>query len=292
MERVLDEENIRLALQKVRSNKGSPGMDGMTVSELVLRFDTLWPSVAPLVLEGRYRPQPVLRKTIPKPGGGERSLGIPTVMDRVVQQALLQVLEPILDPLFSDHSYGFRRGRNAHQAVLKAKSYLEEGYGWVVDVDLEKFFDRVNHDVLMNRLAWRIRDKRLLRLVRAFLNSGIMADGVKIRSEEGTPQGGPLSPLLANLLLTDLDRELESRGLRFVRYADDCNVYVGSERAGLRVMASMERFLEVKLRLKVNRAKSAVARPSERRFPGVSSNSTSWGGDPSPILEEIPDACS
>jgi group II intron reverse transcriptase/maturase len=187
----------------------------------------------------------------------------------VIQQALLQVLEPILDPTFSPHSYGFRAGRSAHQAVLAAKSYIEEGYGWVVDVDLEKFFDRVNHDVLMNRLARRIQDKRLLRLVRSFLNSGIMADGVKIRSDEGTPQGGPLSPLLANLLLDELDKELESRGLRFARYADDCNVYVRSERAGQRVMASMERFLEVRLRLKVNRDKSAVARPAERRFPRI-----------------------
>jgi group II intron reverse transcriptase/maturase len=237
----------------------------------------------------------VLRKVIRKPGGGERLLGIPTAMDRLVQQAILQVLEPILDPLFSDHSYGFRRGRSAHQAVLRAKGYVAEGYDWVVDVDLEKFFDRVNHDVLMNRLAWRIRDKRLLRQVRAFLNSGIMADGVKVRSEEGTPQGGPLSPLLSNLLLTDLDRELESRGLRFVRYADDCNVYVRSERAGLRVMASMERFLEVKLRLKVNRAKSAVGRPSERRFPGLSSVSSGSAGadlDPSWVAQTLPSASS
>lgn len=269
MERILDPENIRRAIRKVKSNKGAPGGDGITVKDLPAHFEAVWPSIEPLVREGRYRPEPVLRKTIPKPGGGERRLGIPTVMDRVIQQAILQVLEPILDPSFSPHSYGFRKGKSVHQAVLAAKTYIEQGFGWVVDVDLEKFFDRVNHDVLMNRLAWRIQDKRLLRLIRAFLNSGIMADGVKIRSEEGTPQGGPLSPLLANLLLDELDKELESRGLRFARYADDCNVYVRSERAGQRVMASMERFLEVRLRLKVNRAKSAVARPAERRFPGL-----------------------
>lgn len=270
MERILDPANLRQAIAKVKSNKGAPGPDGISVRELDAHFESVWPCIASSVLEGRYRPAPVLRKTIPKPGGGERNLGIPTVMDRVIQQAILQVLTPILDPTFSEHSYGFRPGRSAHQAVLAAKSYAEQGYGWVVDLDLEKFFDRVNHDVLMNRLAWRIRDKRLLRLVRAYLNAGIMADGVKVRLEEGTPQGGPLSPLLANLLLDDLDKELESRGLHFARYADDCNVYVGSERAGHRVMDSLERFLEVKLRLKVNRAKSAVARPAERRFPWLS----------------------
>jgi RNA-directed DNA polymerase len=268
MELVVDESNIRLAVQKVKSNRGAPGADGISVDDLEAHLSSVWPEVSLLVLEGRYRPSPVLRKVIPKAGGGERALGIPTVRDRVIQQALLQVLEPMLDPTFSPHSYGFRPGRSAHQAVLAARSYIEEGYDWVVDVDLEKFFDRVNHDVLMNRLARRIGDKRLLRLVRSFLNAGIMADGVKIRSEEGTPQGGPLSPLLANLLLDELDRELESRGLRFARYADDCNVYVRSERAGQRVMASMERFLEVRLRLRVNRAKSAVARPAERRFLG------------------------
>jgi RNA-directed DNA polymerase len=292
MERILEEENLSRAIRKVKSNRGAPGVDGIPVEALDAHFDSVWPSLRLLVLEGRYRPKPVLRRAIPKSGGGERMLGIPTVMDRVIQQAILQVLEPILDPTFSPHSYGFRTGKSAHQAVLAAKSYVEEGYDWVVDVDLEKFFDSVNHDVLMNRLARRIKDKRLLRLIRAFLNSGIMANGVKVRSEEGTPQGGPLSPILANLLLDELDKELESRGLRFARYADDCNVYVRSERAGQRVMASMERFLEVKLRLKVNRDKSAVARPAQRRFPWISDIDVEEGGqdfDPSSLHREIPD---
>jgi group II intron reverse transcriptase/maturase len=278
-------------MRKVKANKGAPGVDGITVRDLPAHLEAVWPSVEPLLYEGRYKPQPVLRKSIPKPGGGERMLGIPAVLDRVIQQAILQVLEPILDPQFSDHSYGFRKGKSVHQAVRAAKAYIEEGYEWVVDVDLEKFFDRVNHDVLMNRLARRIRDKRLLRLVRAFLNSGIMADGVKLDSEEGTPQGGPLSPLLANLLLDELDKELESRGLRFARYADDCNVYVKSQRAGQRVMDSMERFLEVRLRLKVNRAKSAVARPAERRFPGIPTREgeeTGVHSHPSSIAGKIP----
>jgi group II intron reverse transcriptase/maturase len=292
MERILEEENLSRAIRKVKSNRGAPGVDGMSVEALDAHFESVWPSLKLLVLEGRYRPKPVLRRAIPKCGGGERMLGIPTAMDRVIQQAILQVLEPILDPTFSPYSYGFRADKSAHQAVLAAKSYVEEGYDWVVDVDLEKFFDRVNHDVLMNRLARRIKDKRLLRLIRAFLNSGIMVNGVKIRSDEGTPQGGPLSPILANLLLDELDKELESRGLRFARYADDCNVYVRSERAGQRVMASMERFLEVKLRLKVNRDKSAVARPAQRRFPWISDIDVEEGGqdfDPSSLHREIPD---
>ncbi len=289
-QRILDPENVRRAMRKVKANKGAPGIDGITVRDLPAHLEELWPSLEPLIREGRYRPQPVLRKSIPKPGGGERMLGIPTVLDRVIQQAILQVLEPILDPSFSPHSYGFRKGKSVHQAVLAAKSYIEQGYGWVVDVDLEKFFDRVNHDVLMNRLARRVGDKRLLRLIRAFLNSGIMADGVKLDSKEGTPQGGPLSPLLANLLLDELDKELESRGLCFVRYADDCNVYVKSERAGQRVMASMERFLEVRLRLKVNRVKSAVARPAERRFSWLSTRDgkeTGASPDPPPIDPKV-----
>ena len=269
MERILAPGNIRMATAKVRANKGAPGVDAATVKDLPALMEDVWPTVQPLILEGRYKPQPVRRKIIPKQGGGERMLGIPAVLDRVIQQAILQVLDPILDPTFSFHSYGFRKGKSVHQAVLASKAYMEQGYGWVVDLDLEKFFDRVNHDVLMDRLARRIKDKRLLRLIRAFLNAGIMDNGVKIPSEEGTPQGGPLSPLLANLLLDEWDKELESRGLRFARYADDCNIYVKSERAGQRVMASMERFLEVKLRLRVNRAKSAVARPAERRFPRI-----------------------
>jgi RNA-directed DNA polymerase len=268
IERILDPANIEKAMRKVMSNKGSAGVDGVLVSSLPQLLERTWPEVQSQILEGRYRPQPVLRKTIPKPNGGERELGIPTALDRVIQQAILQILSPLLDPSFSEHSYGFRPGKNAHQAIEAVRSYIGQGYVWVVDLDLEKFFDRVNHDVLMNRLARRIRDKRLLRLIRGFLNSGVMAGGVVSASSEGTPQGGPLSPLLSNLLLDELDKELESRGLHFARYADDCNIYVKSEQAGHRVMASVTRFLEVKLRLKVNQAKSAVARPSERRFLG------------------------
>ena len=280
MERVLDPANIAAATRKVKSNKGAPGIDGITVGKLEEHLARVWPDVSAQIMSGRYRPAPVRRVAIPKPGGGERLLGIPTVQDRVIQQAVLQVLEPLLDPTFSDSSYGFRPGRSAHQAVRASQGFVAEGLGWVVDIDLEKFFDRVNHDVLMNRLAWRIRDKVLLRLIRGFLNAGIMADGVKIRSEEGTPQGGPLSPLLANLLLDELDKELESRGAHFARYADDCNIYVRSERAGQRVMASVKRFLEVRLRLRVNEAKSAVARPSERRFPGLPAVEGSGDGSP------------
>jgi RNA-directed DNA polymerase len=273
MEQILDPLNISKAVKRVKSNKGAPGVDGMTVQDLASHLEAVWPSLHAQLLSGTYRPQPVLGKTIPKPAGGERTLGIPTVVDRVIQQAILQVLSPLFDPTFSAHSYGFRPGKSAHQAIASAKSYLEAGYDWVVDLDLEKFFDRVNHDVLMNRVARRIGDKRLLRLLRAFLNAGMMCEGVKVRSGSGTPQGGPLSPLLSNLLLDELDKELERRGLHFVRYADDFNIYVRSERAGQRVMGSIERFLEGKLRLKVNRAKSAVARPSERRFPWLSSES-------------------
>jgi RNA-directed DNA polymerase len=291
MEQILDPANIKAAVRHVKSNKGAPGIDGVTVQELDTHLERTWPGAQALMMEGRYRPEPVRRVAIPKPGGGERLLGIPTAQDRVIQQAILQVLSPILDPTFSESSYGFRPSRSAHDAVRAAKVCMEDGYEWVVDIDVEKFFDRVNHDVLMNRLAFRIRDKRLLRLIRAFLNSGIMADGVRVRSEEGTPQGGPLSPLLANLLLDELDKELESRGLRFARYADDCNIYVKSERAGQRVMASVVHFLEVRLRLKVNSAKSAVARPAERRFPGVSAETVEGQGvypDPPPLGKEHP----
>jgi RNA-directed DNA polymerase len=280
MERVLDPSNVAAAVRKVKSNKGAPGIDGITVGDLEEHLSEVWPDVSSRIMEGRYRPAPVRRVAIPKPGGGERLLGIPTVRDRVIQQAVLQVLEPLLDPTFSDSSYGFRPGRSAHQAVRACQGFVAAGFGWVVDIDLEKFFDRVNHDVLMNRLAYRIGDKRLLRLVRGFLNAGVMADGVHIRSDEGTPQGGPLSPLLANLLLDELDKELESRGAHFARYADDCNIYVRSERAGERVMASVKRYLEVKLRLRVNEAKSAVARPAGRRFPGLSAVEGSGDGSP------------
>ena len=290
MEQILDSANVKAAVRKVKSNQGAPGIDGITVQELDAHLEKVWQEAQAQMMEGRYRPNPVRQVMIPKPGGGERMLGIPTVLDRVIQQAILQILNPIIDPTFSESSYGFRPGRSAHDAVKAAKRCIEDGLEWVVDIDVEKFFDRVNHDILMNRVAMRIRDKRVLRLIRAFLNSGIMADGVKSRSEKGTPQGGPLSPLLANILLDDLDKELESRGLRFARYADDCNIYVRSERAGERVMASVVSFLEVKLRLRVNSEKSAVARPAERRFPGFSTADMEGGAsnlNPSRLCGEI-----
>jgi RNA-directed DNA polymerase len=256
------------AISRVKANRGAPGIDGMTVEEL----DAFWRKhgarICQVLRAGEYVPRPVRRVTIPKPGGGERLLGIPTVVDRVVQQMLLTVLEPIFEPTFSDASYGFRPGRTPHEAVLKAREYVSSGLEWVVDIDLEKFFDRVNHDVLMSRLARRIADKRMLKLLRRYLETGVMVNGVVMEVEEGTPQGGPLSPLLANVLLDDLDKELERRGHRFVRYADDCNIYVGSEAAARRVMESATRFLEAKLRLRVNRAKSAAAKTPERRFLG------------------------
>lgn len=256
------------AIKRVKSSGGDPGIDGMTVHELEGYWRLHGARICQVLQAGNYVPRPVRRVVIPKPGGGERLLGIPTVVDRVVQQMLLTVLEPIFDPHFSDSSYGFRAGRSQHDAVLKAKEYVSLNLDWVVDIDLEKFFDRVNHDVLMSCLARRIADKRMLKLLRRFLNSGVMLNGVVMETEEGTPQGGPLSPLLANVLLDDLDKELERRGHRFVRYADDCNIYVGSEAAAQRVMESVTRFLEVKLRLKVNREKSAAARTPERRFLG------------------------
>ncbi len=261
-------EVVSEAISRVKANGGSPGVDGMTVSEL----DTFWRShgekICGVLVSGDYVPRPVRRVTIPKPGGGERNLGVPTVVDRVVQQMLLIVLEPRFEALFSDSSYGFRPNRSAHNAVAKAKGYVASGLEWVVDIDLEQFFDRVNHDVLMSRMALRISDRRVLKLIRRFLNSGVMQSGVVIDTEEGTPQGGPLSPLLANALLDDFDKELERRGLHFVRYADDCNIYVGSKRAAVRVLETATNFLEVKLRLRVNRVKSAAARVSERRFLG------------------------
>ncbi|MGC9523800.1 MAG: group II intron reverse transcriptase/maturase [Anaerolineae bacterium] len=270
MEQVVSPANAQAALERVMSNRGAPGVDGMTVDELPDWLRMNWRALGKSLLDGSYRPQPVVRVEIPKPSGGMRKLGIPTVVDRFVQQMLLQVLQRRLDPQFSDCSYGFRPGRSAHQAVAQAQEYIAEGCRWVVDIDLEKFFDRVNHDMLMGRLAKRVSDRRVLRVVRAFLNAGVMEDGLVHPSDEGTPQGGPLSPLLSNLLLDDLDRELEKRGLSFVRYADDCNIYVRSRRAGERVMASVTRWLEKKLKLRVNREKSAVDRPWRRKFLGFS----------------------
>jgi len=269
MEQVCDPPNLWRAYRRVRSNKGKPGVDGMTVHELL---DWLRENVVALTAslrEGTYQPYPVRGVQLPKPEGGKRQLGIPVVVDRMVQQAILQVLEPIFDPTFSNSSYGFRAGRSAHMALEQARKYVaQEGREFVVDLDLEKFFDRVNHDILMSRVARRIGDKRLLRIIRRFLRAGLMQDGVCITREEGTPQGGPLSPLLANLLLDDLDQLLQSRGHRFCRYADDCNIYVRSLAAGQRVMASVTRFLEEKLKLRVNREKSAVAPVGERKFLG------------------------
>ena len=268
MEEVCQRENLKKALQRVRQNKGSPGLDGMTVSELPDYLSEHWPTIRDQLLSGTYRPQPVKRVEIPKPGGGMRKLGIPTVLDRFVQQAVLQVLQDRWDATFSEHSYGFRPNRSAHQAVAQAQAYVEAGYGWVVDIDLEKFFDRVNHDMLMGRMAKRVSDKRLLKLIRAFLNAGVMENGLVRPTEEGAPQGGPLSPLLSNIVLDDLDRELERRNHRFVRYADDCNIYVRSERAGRRVMRSVTRFITRKLKLKVNEPKSKVDRPQRCKFLG------------------------
>jgi RNA-directed DNA polymerase len=268
MERICEPAKLNRAYKRVKSNRGSPGIDGMTVAELAPWLKAHGEELVRSLLEGSYEPEPVRGVEIPKPGGGVRQLGIPTVKCRFVQQAILQVLDPLLDPTFSESSYGFRPGRSAHQAVRKASEYVAEGRLIVVDLDLEKFFDRVNHDVLMGRLARRIADKRLLRIVRRLLEAGIMKDGVVIERFEGTPQGGPLSPLLANLLLDELDKELENRGHRFCRYADDCNIYVKTKAAGERVMASVTRFLEERLRLRVNRTKSAVAYVEERKFLG------------------------
>ena len=268
MEEVCERENFVKAWKQVRGNKGSPGVDGKTIDETLDDLHKHWPTIREQLLRGTYKPQPVRRVEIPKPSGGVRKLGIPTVLDRLIQQAVLQVLQKRWDPTFSKHSFGFRPGRSAHQAVTQAQAYIAEGYQWVVDIDLEKFFDRVNHDLLMARVAKRVADKRLLKLIRAFLTAGVMEDGLVCPADEGTPQGGPLSPLLSNLVLDDLDRELERRGHHFCRYADDCNIYVRSRRAGERVMASVCRFLTKKLRLKVNESKSAVAHPDERKFLG------------------------
>ncbi len=269
MEEVVCRENMLAAYRRVVGNKGAPGFDGIAVEALAPMLRDRWKAIRKELLSDTYQPSPVLKVEIPKPGGaGVRTLGIPTVLDRLIQQALLQVLQPRIDPTFSDSSYGFRPGRSAHQALEKAREHVASGHRFVVDMDLEKFFDRVNHDVLMSRVARRIKDKRVLRLIRRYLQAGLMEDGLVSQRSQGTPQGGPLSPFLSNILLDELDKELERRGHRFVRYADDCNIYVRSRRAGERVLASVERFLGERLRLEVNREKSAVDRPWRRKFLG------------------------
>jgi RNA-directed DNA polymerase len=270
MEEVCERENCKQALARVKANKGSAGVDGMAVQQLPEHLKQHWPAIREQLLSGTYVPQPVKRVEIPKPDGGVRKLGIPTVLDRFIQQAVMQVLQGRWDRTFSDHSYGFRPGRSAHQAVEAAQQYIAAGYRWVVDLDLEKFFDRVNHDKLMAKIAERVSDKRLLKLIRVFLRAGVMEGGLVSPVDEGTPQGGPLSPLLSNIVLDEFDRELERRGLRFARYADDSNIYVRSRRAGERVMASITAFITTKLKLTVNQQKSAVARPWERKFLGFS----------------------
>ena len=271
MEAVVERGNMLEALHRVEGNKGAAGVDGMTVAELRAYLKEQWPEIRESLILGSYEPKPVRRVEIPKPDGqGVRKLGIPTVVDRLIQQALHQVLNPIFDSSFSGSSYGFRPGRSAHNAVKQAREYVREGRRWVVDLDLEKFFDRVNHDILMARVARKVKDKRVLILIRKYLQAGVMEEGLTMASLEGTPQGGPLSPLLSNIMLDDLDKELERRGHRFCRYADDCNVYVRSRHAGERVMESLTLFLEQKLKLKVNREKSAVARPWERKYLGYS----------------------
>lgn len=270
MEQMVRRSNMLAAYRRVVANGGAPGVDGVTVDQLWAHCQRHWSDLREQLLSGRYVPQPVRRVEIPKPGGGVRMLGIPTVLDRLIQQALHQVLTPLFDPTFSDWSFGFRPGRSAHDAVRAARDHIASGHRWVVDMDLEKFFDRVNHDVLMARVARRVKDRRVLRVIRRFLQAGIMSEGVVTPRSEGTPQGGPLSPLLSNILLDELDHTLERRGHRFVRYADDCNVYVKSRKAGERVLASLEKFLRRRLRLKINHAKSGVARPWNRKFLGYS----------------------
>jgi len=270
MEAVVERENLKQALAQVKRNKGAAGIDRMSVDALPAYLKEHWPTIRVQLLEGTYKPQPVRRVEIPKASGGMRPLGIPTVLDRLIQQAMMQVLQVDWDGTFSETSFGFRPGRSAHQAVERAQAYIASGHAFVVDIDLEKFFDRVNHDILMGLIAKRVADKRILKLIRAFLNAGVMEGGLVSPTEEGTPQGGPLSPLLSNLMLDVLDKELEKRGHHFVRYADDCNIYVRSQRAGERVMAGIEKFLAKRLKLKVNKDKSAVAKPRVRKFLGFS----------------------
>lgn len=261
LESIVHRDNLNLAYRQVKRNKGSHGVDNMSIED---SFNYLKENGRELIqdlLEGKYKPKPVRRVEIPKPNGGRRELGIPTVIDRIIQQAIVQIITPYFEENFSEHSYGFRVGRSTHDAIKQAKTYIEQGYEWVVDIDLEKFFDRVNHDMLMARVARIIQDKRVLKLIRAYLNTGIMINGVLVKNEEGTPQGGPISPLLSNIMLDDLDKELERRGLKFVRYADDCNIYVRSPRAAERVMEGISTFIETKLKLKVNTEKSQTGQP-------------------------------
>jgi RNA-directed DNA polymerase len=270
MEHIVERENMSSAYKQVMRNKGSAGIDKMSVDQLKPHLVKYWSEIKALLLSGEYKPQAVRVVFIPKPKGGQRQLGIPTVLDRLIQQALHQVLNPIFDPTFSENSYGFRKGKSAHQALKKAQDYQRSGKRWVVDMDLAKFFDEVNHDVLMSKIAKRIEDKQVLRLLRSYLRSGIMIDGMVSQRDKGTPQGSPLSPLLSNIMLDELDRELERRGHCFCRYADDCNIYVSSRQSGERVLDSITNFIEKKLRLKVNRKKSAVDRPWKRTFLGYS----------------------
>jgi RNA-directed DNA polymerase len=270
MEKVCEQENIAKALRRTLRNKGTHGVDGMTLKDLPDWLEKNWPVIEKKLLEGSYLPKPVKEAEIPKPGGGTRRLGIPTVLDRLIQQAILQLIQPIWEPTFSEHSYGFRPGRSAHMAIARAQEYIKEGYDFTVDIDLEKFFDNVNHDRLMAAVARRIEDKRLLGLLRAYLNSGIMSKGIEEARTKGTPQGGPLSPLLSNIVLDELDRELEDRGHHFVRYADDLRIYMRSEKAAYRVMKSVSWFIRRRLKLKVNETKSAVAKSWERKFLGFS----------------------
>lgn len=278
MEEILSEENLRLAHEVVLGNEGCPGVDGMTVHQLKDHLYAIWPELRTQLLEGRYRPKPVKRVEIPKKGGGVRMLGIPTVQDRFIQQAVHQVLQRYIDPTFSDYSYGFRPSRSAIDAIKVSKGYVEAGHNIVVDIDLEKFFDRVNHDKLMSELFKRIKDPRVLKVIRSYLDAGAICDGLFIKSDEGTPQGGPLSPLLSNIMLDLLDKELEARGHRFVRYADDCNIYVRTQKAGERVMASISEFITRNLKLKVNKDKSAVGKSSQRKFLGfiISYSEKKW----------------
>ena len=268
IERVVERSNMQAAYRQVKRNKGAPGVDGMTVDDLGDFLRVHWPRIKERLLEGSYEPVPVRRVAIPKDSGGTRPLGIPTVLDRLIQQALHQVLSPLYEPEFSEHSYGFRPGRSAHQAVRQAQCFQREGKRWVVDLDLAQFFDEVNHDMLMARLGRKVKDWRILRLIRRYLRAGVLLGGVVSITVKGTPQGGPLSPLLSNIVLDDLDKELERRGHRFCRYADDCNIYVASLKAGMRVMGSISRFVEKRLKLRVNREKSAVDRPWRRKFLG------------------------